>query len=100
MIRSGKCHTPMLYNMKFTEIRKTHLQGVVDTSGKNYPTLRKLKVLFNQLYRYARENDICQKDYSEFVNITKHKEKNKMEKRKPFSETKQSSSALSGIAAQ
>ena len=60
---------------------------MVDTCGKNYPTLRKLKVLFNQLYNYALENDICNKDYSEFVDIIKHKEKGKEEKHKPFLES-------------
>ena len=74
-----------LYDLQFASIKKSHLQGVVDTCGKNYPTLRKLKVLFNQLFKYALENDICQKDYSEFVDISKHKEKGKAEKHKPFS---------------
>jgi len=77
-----------IHNLKFIDIRKAHLQGVVNSSGKNYPTLRKLKVLFKQLYSYARENDICQKDYSEFVNIVKHKEKGDSMKRKPFMESK------------
>ena len=63
-----------LYKMKFADIRKVHLQHVVDSCGKNYPTLRKLKVLFNQLFRYAMENDIIQKDYSQYVDIAKHKE--------------------------
>ncbi len=76
-----------LYSMKFIEIRKTHLQGVIDTCGKNYPTLRKLRVLFNQLYQFAMENDLCQKDYSKFVDIVKHKEKGKEEKHKPFTES-------------
>lgn len=75
-----------LYKMVFAEIRKNHLQHVVDNCGKNYPTLRKIKVLFNQLYRYAMENDICQKDYSSFVDIAKHKEKGKQEKHKPFTD--------------
>lgn len=75
-----------LYKMRFAEIRKSHLQGVIDSCGKNYPTLRKLKVLFNQMYRFALENDICQKDYSEFVDIVKHKEKAKEEKHKPFTD--------------
>lgn len=75
-----------LYKMQFRDIRKNHLQGVIDSCGKNYPTLRKLKVLFNQLYKYALENDICQKDYSEFVDIVKHKQKIE-EKHKPFTDT-------------
>jgi hypothetical protein len=72
-----------LYNMQFVQIRKTHLQAVVDTCGKNYPTLRKLKVLFNQLYKFANENNISDKDYSQFVDIAKHKEKTE-EKHTPF----------------
>lgn len=75
-----------LYNMRFADIRKSHLQGVIDTSGKNYPTLRKIKVLFNQLFKYAMENDVCSKDYSEYVDIIKYKDKNKAEKHKPFSD--------------
>ena len=65
-----------LYNKTFRDIRLAELQNVIDTCGKNYPTLRKLKVLFNQLYDYALKNDICNKDYSEFVDILKYKDKN------------------------
>ena len=74
-----------LYKMQFVQIRKSHLQAVVDNCGKNYPTLRKLKVLFNQLYQYAMQNDICNKDYSQFVDIAKHKERTE-EKHKPFTD--------------
>ncbi len=31
-----------LYDIRFADIRKSHLQGVIDTCGKNYPTLRKI----------------------------------------------------------
>ncbi|MCD7859300.1 MAG: site-specific integrase [Firmicutes bacterium] len=65
-----------LYNKIFKEIRLADLQFVVDTCGKNYPTLKKLKGLFNQLYSYAMKNDICNKDYSEYVDILRYKDKN------------------------
>lgn len=65
-----------LNNKIFKEIRLVDLQYVVDTCGKNYPTLRKLKVLFGQMYDYAMKNDICSKDYSEFVDILKYKDRN------------------------
>lgn len=52
-------------------MKLTDLQGVVDNCGKNYPTLRKLKVLFSQMYEYAMKYEICMKDYSEYVDITK-----------------------------
>jgi integrase len=73
-----------IHKLKFADIREVHLQGAVDSSGKNYPTLRKLKSLLNQLYRYALENDICQKDYAKFVDVAKHKDNSKEEIHKPF----------------
>ncbi len=52
------------------------MQYVIDNCGKNYPTLRKLKVLLNQLYDYAVKYEICNKDYSQYIDITKYKAKN------------------------
>ncbi len=75
-----------LYDMPFKDIRKIHLQKIVDNCNKQYPTLRKLKVLFNQLFKFAMENDICSKDYSQFVDIAKHKRAETEEKHKPFTE--------------
>ena len=65
-----------LYNKVFKEINLADLQYVVDTCDKNYPTLRKLKVLFGQLYEYALKNDVCNKNYAEFVDIAKYKDRN------------------------
>lgn len=52
------------------------LQHVIDTCGKNYPTLRKIKLLFNQLYEYAMKYDLCSKDYSQYVDIAQYHDKN------------------------
>ena len=65
-----------LYHLPFRDIKLNDLQNVIDTCGKNYPTLRKLKVLFNQLYDYAIKHDVCNKNYSEYVDVVKHKNKN------------------------
>ena len=65
-----------LYNKVFRDMKLVDLQTVVDTCGKNYPTLKKLKSLFSQLYDYAMKNDICSKDYAEFVDIVKFRDKN------------------------
>lgn len=74
-----------LYNMKFNDIRKSHLQNVIDTCGKNYPTLRKLRVLFTVMYKFAMENDVCSKDYSQYVDIRQYKDRNPNKyDRKPF----------------
>ncbi len=58
-------------DMKFVDIKLIHLQGVVDNSGKNYPTLKKLKILFSQLFDYAVQNEIIGRDKHivEYVNI-------------------------------
>lgn len=64
----------ILHNMKFVEIKTMHLQKVVDTCGKGYGTLRKIKSLYNQLFKYAMENDIVSKDYSNYVDIGKNTE--------------------------
>ena len=66
----------MLLKMRFVDIKKSHLQGVIDTCGKNYPTLRKLKALFSQLYKFAMQNDLCGKDYSQFIDINQYQDKN------------------------
>lgn len=75
-----------LYDMRFIDLRKSHLQGVVDSCGKNYPTLRKIRVFFNQMFKYAMENDLVSKDYSDYVEILHHKKEDD-NKRKPFSDT-------------
>ena len=66
-------------NMNFLDIKLAHLQSVVDDSNKNYPTLRKLKVLFNQMYDYAVMHEIIGKDKHivEYVNIGKPQKSNK-----------------------
>lgn len=60
-----------LYNVKFADIKLLHLQDIVDSSHKNYPTLKKLKILFNQLFDYAAMNEIIPKDRNivEYLNI-------------------------------
>ncbi len=73
-----------IYNMRFADIKKNHLQNIVDTCGKNYPTLRKLKVLYNQIFQYAMENDVISKDYSKYVDIAQYNKGT--EKKQPFAE--------------
>lgn len=39
-----------LYDMRMIDIKLSRLQDVVDNSGKNTPTLRKLKVLLGLMF--------------------------------------------------
>lgn len=58
-------------SIKFADLKLSHLQGVVDSAGKNYPALKKLKILFNQLFDYAVQNEIIGRDKHivKYVNI-------------------------------
>ena len=60
-----------IYDMRFCDIKLSHLQGVINGCGQNYPSLKKLKTLFNQLFDYAVQNEIISKDKHivEYVNI-------------------------------
>lgn len=68
-----------IYDVKFADIKLIHLQKIVDTSGKNFPALKKLKILFNQLFDYAVMNEIVPKDRHivEYLNIGKEEKSNK-----------------------
>lgn len=73
--------------MKIAEIKLVHLQKCVDESGKNAPTLKKLKVLFAQVFDYAVIHEIVTPDRRELVrylDIAKAGNPNAMD-RKPFS---------------
>ena len=65
-----------LHKMVFRDIKTEDLQYVIDTCGKNYPTLIKVRSLFSQLYRYAMKHDICNKSYASFVNVNQYKDRN------------------------
>ena len=68
-----------IYDMKFADIKLTHLQGIVDKANKNYPALKKLKILFNQLFDFAVMNEIITKDRHivEYLNIGKEEKSTK-----------------------
>lgn len=72
-----------LYKMKMTDIRTAHLQEVMDSiAHQSKASQNKLKTIFNNVFKYAMENDIVKKDYSEFV---KYNKVEKTEKVKFFS---------------
>lgn len=65
-----------IHKWVFGLIDLENLQDVIDTCGKNYPTLRKIKLFLSQMYDYAIMNRLCFIDMSEGINITKYKDKN------------------------
>lgn len=71
--RSAYKHCKPLYGMVFKELRKSHLQGVIDSIKA--PSMQDVtKFLFLKSYKYAMENDIVNKNYAQFVKVAKKEE--------------------------
>lgn len=70
---------------RFVDVKLDDLQAVADNSGKNYPTLRKYKVLVGLMYKYAVIHDIIPKERNtvEYINIKKAGNPNSIN-REPF----------------
>ena len=78
-----------LWKMKFTDIKLSHLQHIVDTSGKNRPTLLNLRNLFSLMWRYAVIHEIVtpdKRDLIKYLDLRSAKNPN-TRKRKPFTKT-------------
>lgn len=73
--------------MRFVDVKLEHLQMVVDESGKNTPMLKKLKILFGLMYKYAIVHEIVPKEKNmvEYLNIKKAGNPN-ARGHKPFSD--------------
>lgn len=78
-----------LHNSNFSDLRRPHLQRVIDSSGKGYQSLAHVKAMLCHLYKYAIENDISDKDYAQFIDLTVYSKKDKENKEplhKPFTD--------------
>lgn len=58
-----------LHNRKFKDLRKYDLQNIIDNCTLKHASLELIVTLFKQMYRFAKENDVTDKDYAEFVKI-------------------------------
>ncbi len=57
---------------RFADVKLAHLQSIVDSSGKNFPTLKKFKSFLSHLYKYAIAHEVISKDRNlvEYVDIS------------------------------
>lgn len=77
-----------LKNMRMVDIKLDHLQKCVDESGKNTPTLKKLKILWGLMWDYCVMHEILPNDKRamiKYVDITKAGNPNSYN-RKPFTD--------------
>lgn len=70
----NKCEA--LHNLKMSDIKTYDMQSVLDNYDLSHAYMEHIKNLFNQMYKYALEYDIVQKDYSQFCKITKEDDDN------------------------
>lgn len=62
-------HSAPLHNMKMRDIRTTHLEGVMLSLDGGYQLQAKLRTMWGQLFKFAMERDIVQKNYASFVSL-------------------------------
>lgn len=64
-----------LHNKAFCDIRTGEMQRIFDNVDKSKSYKNAMKALLSLMYKYAMENDICNKDYSQFVKIDREAKK-------------------------
>lgn len=83
VIAYKKCEP--IKNIRMRDLRTAHMQKVIDQyMDKSRSTQNGLVVLFHAMFDFCLENDICEKDYSQFVKITSQaevKEKKPLDKK-------------------
>lgn len=65
----NKC--AVLHDRIFKEIRTPDMQAVIDDYTLSHAYMEHIQLLFNQLYKFAMQFDYVEKDYAQFVRITK-----------------------------
>ena len=72
-----------LHGMKFAEIRKRHIQGVIDDCSLGWQAKSHMKSLCGQLFKYAIDLEIVTTNFATLVELPPHEQS---EIHKPFSE--------------
>ena len=70
-----------LYNMPFADIRKRHIQGVIDSCSAGWQSKSHMKSLCNMLFKYAIDLEIVSTNYASLVELPP---KNQSEIHQPF----------------
>lgn len=62
-------HSAPVHHMKMRDIRAKELEGIMNNLKGGHQLQTKLKTFWGQMFKYALEHDIVQKDYSAFVKV-------------------------------
>lgn len=72
--KSALTYSEPLYNMKFADIRKRHVQGLIDNCPKGYSTKKNIKILFNQLFKFAIDMEVVKTNYATLCELPAREE--------------------------
>lgn len=67
--RASYKHAASIKDMPIKEIKAVHLQNTIDVCPSGYQTKKAMRSFYNQIFEFAMENDIVQKNYSAFLDI-------------------------------
>ena len=70
-------HCAPVYLKEYRTLRKDHMQACIDGCGKGYSTRSNIKMLFQQIDKYAFDHDIVNKCYSSLLDIGDKEESDK-----------------------
>lgn len=70
-------HSLPLHDMKMRDIRTSHMECIMASVSVKYDAQSKIKQLWSQMFRFAMERDIVQKNYAEFVSLRDKPEETK-----------------------
>lgn len=68
-MRSGYKNCKSLHNLPFRSLTTNDLQAALDDCPLKHASLELIQTLYHQMYAYADANDLCDKDYSQYVKI-------------------------------
>lgn len=72
-----------IHSMAFVDIRTDHMQKELDTWDIGYASKQNMRLLFGQLFKFAMQNDIVEKNYAQFL-VLEEPEDEDESKHKPF----------------
>ena len=58
-----------LHKMKMRDIRALHMEQIMENINLGYNSQILIKSFWGQIFKFAMEHDICQKNYAEFVKL-------------------------------
>lgn len=70
-IRAAYRNTKELHDKEFKSLTLNDLQSVIDKCPLKHASLELIHVLFRQMYDYAIPNNICDRNYAQYVRIEK-----------------------------